>query len=192
MIITLDQAGSIDLSRSERIVRGQNGSKIIEVNWLKDCSPVEQNLVLLDNLVVRVNITRPDGEQSGWQVMLKVDGAIKYYYKLQAWDTAVAGIAKVSIQCYDCNDTTEPEGTIVYASQEGQMIIDNGAIAQPLGISNENYDNMLILLSPISNQAFRKYDVNHIPETVDYQAFGKKTAPALYYNAQMPIKVYNG
>lgn len=192
MIITLDQDGSIGLSRSERIVRGQNGSKIIEVNWLKGCSPVEQNLVLLDNFVVRVNITRPDGEQSGWQAMHKTDGAIKYYYKLQAWDTAVAGTAKVSIQCYDCSDTTEPEGIIIYASQEGQMIIDNGAIAQPLGISNENYDNMLTLLSPITNQAFRKYDVNHIPETIDYQASGKKTAPALYYNAQMPIKVYDG
>lgn len=192
MIITLDQDGGIDLSRSERIVRGQNGSKLIEVNWLKNCSPVERNLVTLDNFVVRVNITRPDGEQSGWQVMHKVDGLIKYYYKLQAWDTAVAGTAKVSVQCYDCTDTSTTEGTVIYASQEAQMIIDNGAIAQPLGITNENYDNLLTLLSPISNQAFRKYDVNSIPQTVDYQQNGKKTAPALYYNASMTVKVYNG
>lgn len=192
MKITLDQDGSIELSRGERIVRGQNGSKMILVDWKTDESPVELGNVLLDNFAVRVNITRPDGEQSGWQIMHKVDSKISYYYPLQAWDTAVDGEAKVSIQAYDCTDNDSTTGTIIYTSQQGKFIIDDGAVAQPLGISNENYENMLTLLTPISNQAFRKYDVNSIPQTVDYQANGKKTAPALYYNAIMPVQVYDG
>lgn len=191
MKITLDQNGSIEQQRSERIVRGQNGAKMIEVEWAEGQSPAELNLVALDNLVVRVCITRPDGQQSGWQIMHKVDGAIKYYYPLQAWDTEVDGEAKASIQAYDCvND--DDLGTIVYTSQQSSFIIDDGVIAQPIGITSEDYDNLVSLLTPISNQAFRKYDVNSIPQTIDYQQNGKKTAPALYYNAPMTVKVYNG
>lgn len=82
MRIRLDNEGSIDLTRGERIVRGQHGSKMIVVDWLDGHSPVEQNLVSLDDFVVRVCITRPDGEQTGWQVMHKVDGKVSYYYPL--------------------------------------------------------------------------------------------------------------
>jgi len=46
MKMLLDEDGSVELSRSERIVRGQNGAKIIEVAWKDGCSPVERNIVL--------------------------------------------------------------------------------------------------------------------------------------------------
>ena len=195
MRIRLDNEGSIDLTRGERIVRGQHGSKMIVVDWLDGHSPVEQNLVSLDDFVVRVCITRPDGEQTGWQVMHKVDGKVSYYYPLQAWDTAVSGEATVSVQYYDCSDTAVEEngdiGAIIGVSQQGQFIIDNGVIAQPMGISNENYDNMLKLITPISNQAFRKFNAEAVPSVIDYQVNGKKSAPALYFNASMNIKVYD-
>lgn len=195
MRIRLDNEGSIDLTRGERIVRGQHGSKMIVVDWLDGHSPVERNLVSLDDFVVRVCITRPDGEQTGWQVMHKVDGKVSYYYALQAWDTAVSGEATVSVQYYDCSNTAVEEngdmGAIIGASQQGQFIIDNGVIAQPMGISNENYDNMLKLIAPISNQAFRKFNAEAVPSVIDYQANGKKSAPALYFNVSMNIKVYD-
>lgn len=196
MKMLLDEDGSVELSRSERIVRGQNGSKIIEVAWKDGCSPVERNLVLQDNLAVRVCITRPDGEQSGWQIMHKIDNEVAYYYPLQLWDTIVAGEAKVSVQWYDCSDEAVEEygdiGRVINTSQQGGFIIDNSVIAQPMGTTNEKYDQILQALKPVESQAFRKHDANDIPSEIDYQPNGKKNAPALYYNAPMTIKQYDG
>ena len=189
MKIILDQDGSIELLRGDRIVRGQKGSKIIVVGWKTGCSPVERNEVLQENFSVRICITRPDGEQTGWHLMSKVDNEQAYFYPLELWDTLVDGEAKVSVQWYDC---TEEEPEVIGVSQQGKFIIDDSAIAQPLPISNENYNKLEQLIAPISSQAFRKYDATRIPSVIDYQQNGKKNAPSLYYNATMNVKTYNG
>ena len=196
MDIILDGQGGKELSRGSNIVRGQNASKTINVKWLKGCSPVEQNKVLQENFVVRVCITRPDGQQSGWQKAHKVDNQQTYYYPLQDWDTQVDGKANVSVQWYDCSiDAIDEYGDLgrpIDCAPKSEFIIDDCAIAQPVGITSENYDNLVNMLNPIEAQAFRKFDATKIPTLTSYQPDGKKDAPAIYYNATMTIKQYNG
>ena len=151
------------------------------VEWNENESPIDTGQILADNMAVQLCITRPDGEQSGWYSMIKIDAEDKYYYTLQAWDTAVAGIATVVVRWHDT--TIAEENRPEYPSDEASFIVDNGKIAQPLNISSENYNEIVLqFITPLSAQAFRKYNANALPDTVIYSADGAKTAPALYFN----------
>lgn len=181
MRIVLSSDGSVELLRGEKVRRGQDLSRRIYVEWNENESPIDTGQILADNMAVQLCITRPDGEQSGWYSMIKVDAEDKYYYTLQAWDTAVAGIATVVVRWHDITIAEEvrPE----YPSDEASFIVDNGKIAQPLNISSENYNEIVLqFITPLSAQAFRKYNVNALPDTITYSADGAKTAPALYFN----------
>ena len=181
MRIVLSSDGSVELLRGERVRRGQDLSRRIYVEWNENESPIDTGQILADNMAVQLCITRPDGEQSGWYSMIKIDAEDKYYYTLQAWDTAVAGIATVVVRWHDITIAEEirPE----YPSDEASFIVDNGKIAQPLNISSENYNEIVLqFITPLSAQAFRKYNVNALPDTITYSADGAKTAPALYFN----------
>ena len=181
MKIVLGSDGSIELTRGEQITRGQDKSRQVFVEWAEGVSPIDTGQFLADNMVVEMCITRPDGEQSGWLTAVKVDGEIKYLYILQAWDTAVSGEASLQVRWYDI--TQEEANRIIEVSNEAFFIVDNGKIAQPLNLSSENYNDIVMqFLTPLSAQAFRKYDVNRLPNTVVFQQDGRKTAPALYYN----------
>ena len=181
MRIVLSSDGSVELLRGERITRGQDLSRRIYVEWNENESPIDTGQFLADNMVVEMCITRPDGEQSGWLTAVKVDGEIKYLYILQAWDTAVSGQASVQVRWYDI--TQEEGNRIIEVSNEAFFIVDNGKIAQPLNLSSENYNEIVLqFITPLSNQAFRKYDVNKLPNTIIFSDDGLKTAPALYYN----------
>ncbi len=181
MRIVLSSDGSVELLRGERITRGQDLSRRIYVEWNENESPIDTGQILTDNMAVQLCITRPDGEQSGWYSMIKIDAEDKYYYTLQAWDTAVSGEASLQVRWYDI--TQEEANRIIEVSNEAFFIVDNGKIAQPLNLSSENYNDIVMqFLTPLSAQAFRKYDVNRLPNTVVFQQDGRKTAPALYYN----------
>lgn len=198
MKIVLSSDGSVELLRGERITRGQDLSRRIYVEWNENESPIDTGQILADNMAVQLCIARPDGEQSGWYSMIKIDAEDKYYYTLQAWDTAVAGIATVQVRWYDvslletdiktdiceeCGNQKPESGRPIYTSAEASFIVDNGKIAQPLNISSENYNDIVLqFITPLSNQAFRKYDVNKLPNTIIFSDDGPKTAPALYYN----------
>lgn len=181
MRIVLSSDGSVELLRGERVRRGQDLSRRIYVEWNENESPIDTGQILADNMAVQLCITRPDGEQSGWYSTIKIDAEDKYYYTLQAWDTAVAGIATVVVRWHDITIAAEirPE----YPSDEASFIVDNGKIAQPLNISSENYNEIVLqFITPLSAQAFRKYNANALPDTITYSADGAKTAPALYFN----------
>lgn len=181
MRIVLSSDGNVELLRGERVIRGQDLSRRIYVEWKENESPIEAGQMLADNIAVQLCITRPDGEQSGWYSMIKVDADNKYYYTLQAWDTAVAGVSTVQVRWHDITieETERPE----YPSAEASFIVDNGKIAQPLNISSENYNEIVLqFITPLSAQAFRKYDATRLPDTITYNIDGVKTAPALYYN----------
>ncbi len=181
MKIVLSSDGSVELSRGEKITRGQDKSRYVYVEWKEDEAPLDTGQITADNLAVQICITRPDGEQSGWYSMFKVDAEIKYYYILQAWDTAVSGESTAQIRWFDIS--LDEEDRSVYTSAEMYFIVDNGKIAQPLNLSAENYNDIVMqFLTPLANQAFRKYNVNALPTTIIYNADGTKTAPALYYN----------
>ncbi len=181
MKIVLGSDGSIELTRGEHITRGQDKSRQVFVEWAEGVSPIDTGQFLADNMVVEMCITRPDGEQSGWLTAVKVDGEIKYLYILQAWDTAVSGQASLQVRWYDI--TQEESNRIIEVSNEAFFIVDNGKIAQPLNISSENYNEIVLqFITPLSAQAFRKYNVNALPDTITYSADGAKTAPALYFN----------
>lgn len=181
MRIVLSSDGSVELLRGERVRRGQDLSRRIYVEWNENESPIDTGQILADNMAVQLCITRPDGEQSGWYSMVKIDAEDKYYYTLQAWDTAVAGIATVVVRWHDT--TIAEENRPEYPSDEASFIVDNGKIAQPLNISSENYNEIVLqFITPLSAQAFRKYNANALPDTVIYSADGAKTAPALYFN----------
>ena len=198
MRIVLSSDGSVELLRGERITRGQDLSRRIYVEWNENESPIDTGQILADNMAVQLCITRPDGEQSGWYSMIKIDAEDKYYYTLQAWDTAVAGIANVQVRWYDidllktdiktdiceeCGNQEPESGRPIYTAEEASFIVDNGKIAQPLNISSENYNEIVLqFITPLSAQAFRKYNANALPDTVIYSADGAKTAPALYFN----------
>ena len=198
MRIVLSSDGSVELTRGERITRGQDLSRRIYVEWNENESPIDTGQILADNMAVQLCITRPDGEQSGWYSMIKIDAEDKYYYTLQAWDTAVAGIATVQVRWYDielvetdirtdiceeCGNQELGSGRPIYVSDEASFIVDNGKIAQPLNISSENYNEIVLqFITPLSTQAFRKYNINALPDTVAYEPDGAKTAPALFYN----------
>ena len=181
MKIVLGSDGSIELTRGEHITRGQDNSRQVFVEWAEGVSPIDTGQFLADNMVVEMCITRPDGEQSGWLTAVKVDGEIKYLYILQAWDTAVSGQASLQVRWYDI--TQEEENRIIEVSNEAFFIVDNGKIAQPLNLSSENYNDIVLrFIIPLSAQAFRKYDTTRLPDTITYSADGAKTAPALFYN----------
>ena len=181
MKIVLGSDGSIELTRGEHITRGQDKSRQVFVEWAEGVSPIDTGQFLADNMVVEMCITRPDGEQSGWLTAVKVDGEIKYLYILQAWDTAVSGQASLQVRWYDI--TQEESSRIIEASNEAFFIVDNGKIAQPLNLSSENYNDIVLrFITPLSTQAFRKYNINALPDTVAYEPDGAKTAPALYFN----------
>ena len=181
MKIVLGSDGSIELTRGEHITRGQNKSRQVFVEWAEGFSPIDTGQFLADNMVVEMCITRPDGEQSGWLTAVKVDGEIKYLYILQAWDTAVSGQASLQVRWYDI--TQEEANRVIEVSNEAFFIVDNGKIAQPLNLSSENYNDIVLrFITPLSTQAFRKYDANALPDTVTYEPDGAKTAPALFYN----------
>ncbi len=181
MKILLGPDGSVELTRGGRITRGQDKSRYIYVEWKEDEAPLDTGQITADNLAVQICITRPDGEQSGWYSMVKVDAEKKYYYILQAWDTAVSGESTAQIRWYDVSLSETQR--VVYVSAIMNFIVDNGKIAQPLNISSENYNDIVLqFITPLSNQAFRKYNVNSLPETITYNTDGAKTAPALYYN----------
>ena len=181
MKIVLGSDGSVELTRGEHITRGQDKSRQVFVEWAEGVSPIDTGQFLADNMVVEMCITRPDGEQSGWLTAVKVDGEIKYLYILQAWDTAVSGQASLQVRWYDI--TQEESSRIIEVSNEAFFIVDNGKIAQPLNLSSENYNDIVLrFITPLSTQAFRKYNVNALPDTVTYEPDGAKTAPALYFN----------
>lgn len=181
MKIVLGSDGSIELTRGEHITRGQNKSRQVFIEWAEGVSPIDTGQFLADNMVVEMCITRPDGEQSGWLTAVKVDGEIKYLYILQAWDTAVSGQASLQVRWYDI--TQEESNRIIEVSNEAFFIVDNGKIAQPLNLSSENYNDIVLrFITPLSTQAFRKYNINALPDTVTYEPDGAKTAPALFYN----------
>ncbi len=176
MNILLDKYGAVELSRSVPIIRGQNKTSKITVAWKEGCEPIDTDLT------VEINITRPDGEQSGWHPCIKIDGETKYYYDLKAWDTIVSGVAFAFVRWYNCNEDASDEATEIYPSAPSSFIIDNGVIAQPLPVSNENYANLMALITPLQTNGLRKYDVKHLPAGVTYSIDGQKTSPALYYN----------
>ena len=155
MRIVLSSDGSVELSRGERITRGQDLSRRITVEWKEGESPIETGQISADNIIVQVCITRPDGEQSGWYIMLRDRSKLGYYHTLTAWDTVVAGEASLQIRWYDVTlqeagedatleDFESSQGLdgirIIDVSQEAFFIIDNGKIAQPVNVSSENYD----------------------------------------------------
>ena len=65
-------AGEVEVKRGESIYRGQQSSKYILVSWLDGQSPteLETGAIPVGKLLVQINITRPDEQQSGWQTML--------------------------------------------------------------------------------------------------------------------------
>ncbi len=181
MRIVLSSDGSVELLRGERITRGQDLSRRIYVEWNENESPIDTGQILADNMAVQLCITRPDGEQSGWYSMIKIDAEDKYYYTLQAWDTAVSGQASLQVRWYDI--TQEEENRIIEVSNEAFFIVDNGKIAQPLNLSSENYNEIVLqFITPLSAQALRRYDINKLPDTITFNIDGAKTAPALYFN----------
>lgn len=184
MNIVLDQNDNVELARGERVGRGQNKSRYLFVNWLEGASPGErtQDPIPTGQLAVEVNITRPDGEQSGWQLMQQCDNQIKFYYLMQAWDTAVAGKAWGQVRWYNATEDPTEDTTTIYTSAMFAFIVDNGVIAQPLPVSNENYSEIVSSIVELENRAFKKYNSSNLPFDVDFSTNGKKNAPAMYYN----------
>ena len=79
MRIVLSSDGIVELLRGERVRRGQDLSRRIYVEWNENESPIDTGQILADNMAVQLCITRPDGEQSGWYSMIKIDFSIKNF-----------------------------------------------------------------------------------------------------------------
>ena len=187
MNITLGSDDSVAVSRGEKITRGQSRSKLIKVNWRLGESPPELPIsntkhIGIESLVVQVNITRPDGEYSGWQDMIKVDGEISYYYPLQKWDTEVPGKAWCQIRWFKAGDDGDDDDTTVQTSNQVSFVIDNGAIAQTLLPTLTDYTTWQAIIAGLQASAFKKYDASDLPNSVIFNINGKKSAPAIYYN----------
>lgn len=187
MNITLSSAGNVAVTRGEKITRGQSRSKLIKVNWRSNESPPELPIsntkhIGIENLVVQVNITRPDGEYSGWQDMIKIDGEIAFYYPLQKWDTEVSGKAQCQIRWFKAGDDGDDDTTTVYTSNQASFIIDNGAIAQTLTPDLTDYTTWQAIITALQSRAFRKFDIMNLSDDAMYNANGKKSAPAIYFN----------
>ena len=187
MNITLSSAGNVAVTRGEKITRGQSRSKLIKVNWRSNESPPELALlnskhIGIESLVVQVNITRPDGEYSGWQDMIKIDGEIAFYYPLQKWDTEVSGKAQCQIRWFKAGDDGDDDTTTVYTSNQASFIIDNGAIAQTLTPDLTDYTTWQAIIALLQSRQFRKFDVSDLSDDAVYNANGKKSAPAVFYN----------
>lgn len=193
MKIVLGSDGSVELIRSEHVTRGQSNSRHVLIEWVEGASPIDTGQVMADNMVVELCITRPDGEQSGWLTAVKVEGEIKYRYVLSAWDTAVPGEASLQVRWYDATQLVEPEKEdenepeTFDVSNEAFFIVDNGKIAQPFFIHEQDYKDFVLNFVLPLQQAFKKYDVNKIPGNIKYETDGFKTTPAIYYNFEHEV-----
>ncbi len=188
MNITLGSDNSVAVSRGEKITRGQSRSKLIKVNWRSNESPPELPIsdaqhIAIEELVVQVNITRPDGEYSGWQDMMKIDGEIAFYYPLQKWDTEIPGKAQCQIRWFRAGEDGDDDDTTVYTSNQTGFIIDNGIIAQTLLPDLADYTTWQAMIAGLQNNTVRKYDCNALSVGgVVFNINGKKSAPAIYFN----------
>jgi len=180
MNIKLDRYGGVELSRTSPVVRGQNNSKKVYVYWEEGESPVDLLIIEEGSMLVEINITRPDGEQSGWMPCVKVNGEMRWYYTLCAWDTSISGTAFVSVRWYDSNDDAGDGTTTIYSSTICSFVIDNGVIAQPLPVSNDNYSDLMALITPLQTYGIRVYKANFLPADIVFNVDGKKERPALY------------
>ena len=187
MNITLGSDNSVAVTRGEKITRGQSRSKLIKVNWRSNESPPELPIsntkhIGIESLIVQVNITRPDGEYSGWQDMIKVDGEISYYYPLQKWDTEVSGKAQCQIRWFKAGDDGDDDDTTVQTSNQISFVIDNGVIAQTLLPTLADYTTWQAIIAILQSRAFRKFDITDLSDDAVYNVNGKKSAPAIFYN----------
>ncbi|MDD3862261.1 MAG: hypothetical protein PHV79_00180 [Clostridia bacterium] len=188
-------AGEVEAKRGEKIFRGQKSSKYILVTWKENEAPVDdgtedypRTAIPVGKLLVQINITRPDGQQSGWQTMLKTDSRIEYYYLLQKWDTDIPGLATASIRWYNSDEDPDDDNSTVYVGGSFILAIDQHSVAQPIAISNENYNNLAPLLTALNAIAIKKYDATDLEgEIVDYLTDGYKTPNSVFFNYEHAV-----
>ena len=169
MEILINNLGQVAAKRGAEFFQGTKGSRFIIAKQLDSFfSEIPSHRRL-----VHCNITRPDGQQSGWQTMEETDDNV-YSYKCQKWDLAVSGQMFVCIKITDTADETET------TTEETSAIVRNGVIAQPVG--TENSPAIERLYAELNASAFRTYNLGIIDTyPITYVgADGYKTPKAIY------------
>jgi hypothetical protein len=176
MEILLNRHGDVENVEYENIYQCDNGGKFIKVHFVDDDLPYS-----LADIYLECNITRPDGEQSGWQNMLRLTADLEWQYEMQLWDNTVYGDATVVIRWKDTthtdNEGMHPQGE----SQEVGYNIKKGVIADIAGQGDENYNNMQNTLTALQNK-------NAEQDTTDEAIFGYKARQGTV-NADPPINL---
>lgn len=182
MEILINNLGQVAAKRGAEFFQGTKGSRFIIAKQLDSFfSEIPSHRRL-----VHCNITRPDGQQSGWQTMEETDDNV-YSYKCQKWDLAVSGQMFVCIKITDTADETEA------TTEETSAIVRNGVIAQPIG--SENIPEIERLYAKLNASAFKTYNLGAIDTyPITYVgADGYKTPRAIYNNYTHSVvdKIYS-
>ena len=181
MLLTLNTNGDIDLKRGSVPYAGQNRAAFIFARFIDDILPIQIN-----NIELEINIMRPNGEQTGWQPMIRNTGIYQWYYELLAFDTQLQGEASCIIRWHD--RSTDPKYRMYHVSHEANFIIGKGGIAQPINIDDDNYNALMNIVPLLQESKFNLYNAQepqYIPGA--FSIDGEKLPNAFYRNYKNSI-----
>lgn len=163
MEVVINRNGDIVSSTRGTFYAGSKNSKIVKLLASDDVF----SLIPKQSRIVHINISRPDGEQTGWELMKTEEDGV-YFYILQDWELSVPG--EIAITFEIVNSATSSS----FTTEEVKAIVKNGVIAQPA--CDEDHTVLEGYYQNLNELAQKAYDVNEIDTyNINFSSDGLKT-----------------